>query len=169
MSQIVSVVEESTINGQNLSFVVEKDKSNFSYYTWNEYFSQFFSVIPNITSYHHFAFSSEHPGEVLLRNFCDDSSVTFKFLKVAPDRGSLPSTLHAEGLSNTRKQYLYDEIRQFCEDEEEYKDITCPLPMSAKKRSQEAPSQKSAKRSKSGFSALSPGQPHGVGAKAKPA
>ena len=42
------------------------------------------------------------------------------------DPTALPCTLSPSGLSEQRKQYLYNEIRVFCD--EEYRDITCPEP-----------------------------------------
>ena len=126
MDQVSRVVQDSTVDHQNKSFVVGQDEPNFNYYNWTEHFSQLFSAIPGITSYHHFFFSSDQPGKVILKKSRDDPPLTFKFMKVTPDVQTLPHTIQPEGLSDTRQQYLYDEIRQFCE--EEYKDITCPRP-----------------------------------------
>ena len=131
VDQIVSVVRDSTVDGQNQSYVVNQSVPDFHYYNWSEHFFRFFSVIPNITNYHNFFFSSDHPGTVILKKSCDDSPLTFKFMKVEPDMGTFPPILQPEGLSATRQKYLYDEIRQFCE--EEYKDITCPKPKSNKR------------------------------------
>lgn len=131
MDQIARVVQDSTVDDQNKSFVVGKDKPDLNIYDWTEHFSKHFSAIPNITSYHHFFFSSDRPGEVILKKCCDGSPLTFKFMKARPDIQTLPRILQPEGLSDTRQRYLYDEIRQFCE--EEYKDITCPKPKSNKR------------------------------------
>ena len=59
-----------------------------------------------------------------LRKYCDSPPTTLNFLKPSPLKDALPPTLHPEGLSNTRQEYFYDEICQFCEDE--YKIIACP-------------------------------------------
>lgn len=131
MCQIASVVKDSTTDGQNESFIVGQDEPPLIYYDWHTYFSSFFTTIPNITSYHHFSFHADHPGTVTLRKYCDSSPTTFKFMKSSPPTDGLPPILQPEGLSNARQEYLYDEIRQFCE--EEYKDTTCPQPPSRKR------------------------------------
>ena len=123
MHQIASVVKDSTVVGQ--------DEPPLFYHDWHKYFSLFFTATPNITSYHHFSFHADHPGTVTLRKYCDSPPITFTFLKSSPPKDALPPILHPEGLRNTRQEYLYDEIRQFCEDE--YKDIACPQPFSRKR------------------------------------
>ena len=41
-------------------------------------------------------------------------------------RSRIPSILHPAGLTQERKTYLYEQIRQFVT--EQYQDITCPEP-----------------------------------------
>ena len=124
------------------------------------YFSNFFTVIPNITSYHHqlsspaiitsyhhqlsspniitsyhhqlssFFLHADHPDTVILGKYCESPPTTFKFLRSWPPTVALPPNLQPVGLSNTRQEYLYNEVCQFCEDE--YKDTTCPGPLSRK-------------------------------------
>ena len=131
LGQIVQVVHDSTVGGQNQSFIVNHEDLGFNYYNWSNHFSQFFSVVPNITSYHHFSFNSDKPGVVFLKKTCDGEITSFKFIKISLDVHRLPATISPDGLSGTRQHYLYDEIRQFCE--EEYKDATCPRPKSSKR------------------------------------
>ena len=63
-----------------------------------------------------------------MREFADTEEEVITILRpgVTIDKSALPSTLSPSGLSEQRKQYLYKEIRGFCE--EKYKDITCPEP-----------------------------------------
>ena len=87
-----------------------------------------------ITSYHHqlssFFLHADHPDTVILGKYCESPPTTFKFLRPWPPTVALPPNLQPVGLSNTRQEYLYNEICQFCEDE--YKDTTCPRPLSRK-------------------------------------
>ena len=46
------------------------------------------------------------------------------------NNSELPPTLSPSGLSEQRQQYLFDEIRVFCD--EKYQDITCPEPPTRK-------------------------------------
>ena len=129
-AQIAKLVEESTQGGQNRAFVIgsEPPSQRFYYYDWNEFLSTYYKHIPQITSYYHFYFSKEYPGKVVLREFADSEEIMMDVLKqgVNVDPTALPCTLSPSGLSEQRKQYLYNEIRVFCD--EEYKDITCPEP-----------------------------------------
>ena len=131
MHQIESVVKDSTVNGQKKSFIVGQNMSKFNYYSWNDFLAQFFTTTPNITSYHHFLFKAQNPGVVTLKKCSDSPPTTFQFLKSPVVMGQLPSIIQPDGLSDSRQQYLYEKICQFCEDE--YKDITCPQPKSRKR------------------------------------
>ena len=61
------------------------------------------------------------------------------------DPDDLPSEIFPSGLSKQRKQYLFEQIRQFCD--EKYRDITCPEP-GGRKRPQPDDSEASTNKSK---------------------
>ena len=134
MEQIAQVVENSTTEGQNKPFIVGKDTPPLIYYDWHTFFTSFSVSIPHITSYHHFRFDAKYPGVVFLRTTCNSPEKTFTFLKQSPPTGSLPTVLQPAGMDETRQWYLYEQIREFCEDE--YKDITCPKPRVPKRKQQ---------------------------------
>ena len=125
--ELARIVEESTQGGQNEAFVIgsEDPTKLFQYYDWAEFLSTYFTSIPHITSYYNFHFSQ---NKVVVREFADTEEEVITILRpgVTIDKSALPSTLSPSGLSEQRKQYLYKEIRGFCE--EKYKDITCPEP-----------------------------------------
>jgi len=56
-------------------------------------------------------------SEVSVTIVKDDTTIHLKLL---------PSILYPSGLSDERQPYLFEHIRQFCE--EKYRDITCPKP-----------------------------------------
>ena len=130
LAQIAKLVEESTQGEQSRAFVIESEppSQRFYYYDWNEFLSTYYKHIPQITSYHHFYFSKEYPGKVVLREFDDSEEIMMDVLKqgVNVDPTALPCTLSPSGLSEQTKQYLFNEIRVFCD--EECRDITCPEP-----------------------------------------
>ena len=110
LAQIAKLVEESTQGGQNRAFVIgsEPPSQHFYYYDWNEFLSTYYKHIPQITSYHHFYFSKEYPGKVVLPEFADSEEIMMDVLKqgVNIDPTALPCTLSSSGLSEQRKQYL---------------------------------------------------------------
>ena len=55
-------------------------------------------------------------------------------MKQSPPTGSLPTVLQPAGMDETRQWYLYEQFREFCDDE--YKDITCPKPHVPKRKQQ---------------------------------
>ena len=71
--EIRKIVEEAIQGGQNRMFVIgsEHPSKCFHYYDWAEFLSTYFKHIPHITSYHHFHFCREHPGEVAVHEFAD--------------------------------------------------------------------------------------------------
>ena len=135
LAEIVKVVEESTQGGQNKAFVIgsEPPSKRFYYYDWAQFLSSYYNHIPHITSYHHFYFSKEYPKEVAVREFADKEEMKIPILKLdaSINNSELPPTLSPSGLSEQRQQYLFDEIRVFCD--KKYQDITCPEPPTRKR------------------------------------
>ena len=96
-------------------------------YNWKDYLAPHFKTIPSIKEYHHFTFSSDHPGTVLLKKQADGESKELRLLKDDWNiHASSPETIPPKGLSAERQWYLFDQIRQFCP--EGTKDIVCPKP-----------------------------------------
>jgi hypothetical protein len=135
MSEIAKVVETSTAGGQNNAYVIGNEQLSrpFHYYNWADFLSLFYNAIPQITSYYHFRFDMGHPGTVFVREFVDAEEKEVKIIKpdIIIDQNGLPSEIIPSGLSEERKQYLFEHIRQFCD--ERYKDVTCPEPRGKKR------------------------------------
>lgn len=98
-------------------------------YDWSAFLGEHFRSLPNLKRYHHFSFSSQHPGMVALKEFSDSVATLFPLLhdtkwSPAPDR--LPSVINPTGLSPARQWYLFREIREFCRPGTE--DLVCPKP-----------------------------------------
>ena len=129
LSQLAEVVDSSTVERRNTAYVIGHDSTKpFAYYSWSEYLQQNFSVIPRITTYHHFCVSKRFPSSVFVRQFADSDEVEIKIAKVGCNlsKNALPTILTPAGLSKERQVYLYEQIRPFCD--AEYRDIVCPLP-----------------------------------------
>ena len=107
-----------------LSFWEQTIKSHFFYYDWAGYLSSMFTPVPHITSYHHFRCMHTDPGHVFVREFADSEETNIVIIRpnVAISKTALPSTLTPPGLSEERKQYLFQQIRPYCD--EKYRDIT---------------------------------------------
>ena len=93
-------------------------------YDWHEKLGNF-CAIPQLKKYHHFVFSSAHPGVVqCYANSNDRAGETFVVCSPNSISGELPNQIYASGLSTARKEYLFQKIRPFCPDHA--KDILCP-------------------------------------------
>ena len=144
------MVEGSTSGGQNRAYIIgdEQPSKPFHYYDWAEFLSALFMPVPLITSFFHFRFSHTQPGVVFVREFADSEEKKIIIIRSGTtiDKSALPVTLTPSGLSQERKQYLFEHIRPFCD--EEYRNITCPEPRARKRpNSQEqGPSTKRSKR-----------------------
>ena len=130
LAEIAQMVEESTQGVQNRVFVIgdEHPSQSFHYYDWANFLSNYFKHIPLITSYHHFHFSQEYPRQVAVCEFAETEEKKIDILNpnAVVNETALPATLSPSGYLKNLKQYLYDEIRRFCD--EQYQDITCPEP-----------------------------------------
>ena len=92
-------------------------------YDWQEKLGHFWPV-PHLKKYHHLMFSNAHPRVV--QCYTDSSDKVGESFTVCSDRSvsdKLPTQLYADGLSKTRKDYLFQKIRNFCPDHA--KDILC--------------------------------------------
>ena len=137
LSQLAEVVNSSTIERKNIAYVIGHDTTKpFAYFNWTKFLQPHFTVVPHITSYHHFRYSNSSPGSIFVREFSDSPEKEIKFLKSGHNltKDILPPTLSPTGLSKERQIYLYEQIRPFCQ--LEYRDFTCPLPQGHQERVQ---------------------------------
>ena len=82
--------------------------------------------IPHIKRLHHFQFTSEDLGTVIVKRSCDGEEERLDLMISQPSVEDFPELVLPSGLSDARQWYLFQKIRDFCSDET--KDIVCPLP-----------------------------------------
>ena len=116
---LMQTVDSSTVTGVNVSKLCGLHDGSVlvPVYDWASYLEPFFKKIPGISKYHHFRFSKGHPGVVFCREFVDSGETEFQILKDLcnkPPARPLPPIIHPAGLDETRKNYLFREIRPFC-------------------------------------------------------
>ena len=98
-------------------------------YSWDKFFSAYFSKLVGIKKFQHFRFASSSPGTVFAKQYSDSQEVSFKLLtdtRWVPSSLDLPEEIDRPGLSRDRQQYLYEKIREFCSEEQQ--DRVCPQP-----------------------------------------
>ena len=131
MQCLVRVVNNSTVTNGNIAQPVRSSTGEqlVKFFRWNEYLSDFFSTIPNITKYHIFRVHQEHPGVVFIREYSESEEIAINVLKVQPPSSfnSLPEEIQPKGLDPQRQWYLYERIRPFCSSTLAA-DLTCPKP-----------------------------------------
>lgn len=132
--QLANLIDKSTQSNCNYCHRYSKIKNEPSaivYRNWSDWLSNYFNIIPNITSYHHFIIEHDNVGSIVLKKDIEShgeklniikTTYDFKSKKVYPEKCFDPP-----GLSEKRQWYLYDEIRQHIPNEID-KDITCPKP-----------------------------------------
>ena len=102
-------------------------------YNWSGYFSVYFRKIPHITSQHHFFFTSENPGKVVVKESINSPESTIDLLtdkQWTPTSSTLPDVIIPSGLPIERQWYLHDKIREFCPPD--IQDLVCPKPLSVR-------------------------------------
>ena len=128
LRSLAAVVDSSAECNYSQLVTSEDGKLLVPIYDWTSYFSSHFRRLQGITQYHHFHFNANQPGEVIIKERFDTAETTVRLLKHdwVPNSEELPEVITPKGLSLDRKWYLYQNIRQFCPDED--KDYTCPRP-----------------------------------------
>ncbi|KAK6186745.1 hypothetical protein SNE40_006023 [Patella caerulea] len=131
LEDIAAVVRESTVTGVNIPQLVwlEDGTVYVKAYDWQTFLQPYFRPLQGIKNYQHFSFDSSTPGLVIARDCSDSENVTrFQLLKDPENLPpvNLPPVIQPPGLDQKRQTYLYDQIRDFCDDES--KDISCPKP-----------------------------------------
>ncbi|XP_035828913.1 uncharacterized protein LOC101851232 isoform X2 [Aplysia californica] len=118
------VVEESS--SVNVPQLAETEDGTVSVLTYNwQTFVADFRTVPGMKKIHYFCFAADHPGVVKHAESFGDPLVSMTLLRGTMKQGFL-SILPAPGLSQQRREYLYNSIREFVTDDK--KDITCPPP-----------------------------------------
>ena len=106
-----------------------------SFYQWSTFLSNFFTTIPNISTYHSFRVCDSKPGVVFLKEFSDSPEVEHRILKKGITFDAItdaePQRTRIPGLDLNRQWYLYEHIRQHCKSTLA-KDFTCPKPTEPK-------------------------------------
>ncbi|CAB5376893.1 unnamed protein product [Rhizophagus irregularis] len=85
-----------------------------------------FKKLPNIQKYHHFYFSSQHPGVVFYKDKLEDvyEKTTIRTFSYAIN--ILPPIIASRPLSLKRQEELYKEIAPYVD--VPFREITCPKP-----------------------------------------
>ena len=133
LNDIVNVVNASS--KMNVAQLVgsENGDSEVPVYKWDKFLGQFFRKVKNILSYQHFHF--DHTGSFQLQEHCKSTLVTQPILRMQPH--GFPDTLVPAGLSLQRQWYLFKEIRQFVQGEQN-KNNVCPKPTELCEAAQES-------------------------------
>ena len=125
------VVCKSTLKGVNIPHLVGDENGNCSVptYDWQTFLLPFSKAVNSIKQYHHFEFSHEHPGRVIMKKVVDDKepvteNILTKEVGVVPT--CKPAIISSPGLPAFRQWYLFENIRDFCTNST--RDITCPKP-----------------------------------------
>ena len=87
-------------------------------YNWSSFFQPHFKPLPHLKRYHHFNFTRTCTG-VTVKEFSDSDTTTINITTSnwAPSFSDLPNEITPIGLSEERKTYLYNHIREFCPEE----------------------------------------------------
>ena len=148
ISDLAEVVLLSTTKEINIPQLISESSSSNTLVPvrkWKIFLESYFKKISNLTRYHHFRMTSSEPGIVFVREFPSSPETRLNIVK---DQAKIPELLSSEpelisppGLSPERAWYLYENVRQHCEGDNN-KDSTCPKPSVPKPRSMKAhPSQ----------------------------
>lgn len=129
LDELVEAVESSA--NVNVAQLVgnQEGATRVPTYDWCGFFQPHFKTLKNITTYHHFSFMSTGRGVVTVKQFADTEETDVTILKSHNHHFStsvLPDIIIPPGLSDERKVYLYEKIREYVSDEA--KDIVCPRP-----------------------------------------
>ncbi|XP_071490311.1 uncharacterized protein [Diadema antillarum] len=127
LQDIVDVVEESTATGINIAQLVGNERGDVfvPVYDWANHLGRHFRRFPRVKSYYHFRVSEENCGRMFFKESAESAEQMFDLARTSPAT-TLPPVIQPGGLDASRKQYLYDYIREFCSPET--RDVVCPAP-----------------------------------------
>ena len=129
LADICKVVERSTdVSHINIPQLVGDQSGQVivKTYNWTTFLKKRFKIVPAIKQKHHFKFLSSEPGYVLTKDFLSSHEEKTYILREKFAQDSFPQQIIPAGLDASRKQYLFQQIREFCT--EETKDLVCPDP-----------------------------------------
>ena len=125
----MEAVDKSTVSGVNVAklCVLHGSTVLVPVHDWAK-FLETFKKIPGISKFHHFRFSTDHPGVVFCNTLVGSPKMELTILKSPNVRppNQLPPKIIPLGLDEQRKQYLYREIREFRRPGNE--DLLAPAP-----------------------------------------
>ena len=128
LADICEAVNSSSHTGVNIAQLCGQENGTVivPMYDWTTYLDNTCKRLPQIQTYHHFNFSSEHVWKVRVKEFAHDSSIEFEIYdpKAHLSMESHPRQMKPAGISRERKGYLSKHIRQFVADE--FKDLVAP-------------------------------------------
>lgn len=136
LQTIAQVVNNSACCNYSQLVVTEDGLTVVPIFDWTSFFAPHMKKIPGIKKLRHFRFPSSEPGVVYTKvNADDEDEKRSKLLKDSwvPDANEYPPRVSPKGLSTERQWYLYDQIREFCPEED--RDVTCPEPEVPRPRS----------------------------------
>ena len=93
---------------------------NCEWRNWDSYLQTHFKRLSGISSYQHFTFTKNRPGEVLMtKTAADEDGVKVQLLRNQDTLNAigahvLPDVLPEAGLSNDRRAYLLENVAAFC-------------------------------------------------------
>ncbi|CAG8600851.1 9472_t:CDS:2 [Gigaspora margarita] len=124
VEEVVSIVNHST----RINFNVAQHYLNgegFQYYNFKNYF-QAFKKLPHIQKYHHFYFTSQHPGIVFFKDDLQDNYESFTICPFSFNADTPLPTIDIKPLSQKRQEELYKEIAPYID--LPFCNIICPEP-----------------------------------------
>ena len=130
---IARIVRNSSQVGGNIPQVITATDGEtlVKFFNWSQFLSEYFKVLPLITSYHTFRFDHQHPGVVFVRKYSQSPEHSIQILKCRPNATDTPQQILPKGLDLERQWYLFEKIRPFCSCNLAA-DITCPQPSAPK-------------------------------------
>ena len=99
-------------------------------YDWATHFAPYFrrNAFAGIKSLHHLVFDAKKKEQATVREWTDSKETVLKLLpknsRWSPTSSDMPPEIRPDGLSQERKQYLFDKIREFCPPY--CQDVVCP-------------------------------------------
>jgi hypothetical protein len=124
VDDVVSIINRSTTNNFNVAQRYLNGEG-FQYYNFKNHFQNFKKLL-NIQKYHHFYFSSQHPGIVFYKDKLENNYEKATIRTIFYDTNILPPTISFRPLSLKRQEELYKEIAPYVD--LPFREITCSKP-----------------------------------------
>ena len=113
LDDLVKVIEESTSGYNRVQTIFDKNgERKVFFYKWTEYLKKIFKQLIGVSEYHHFIFTQENPGIVLVKKQIDSE---LKIIDISKDLNAEPELEQKfpAGLTAERRNYLSGEISKF--------------------------------------------------------